>query len=103
MRPAMVMAVTLMAGTALGSDTEAARTRNVAVVVYEGVEILDFAGPAEVFAAAGDHAGLVDRRAFRPYTVGVSKDPVLSQGFVRITPEFSVDDAPKPALPPYVW
>jgi len=30
--------------------------RNVAIVLYDGVEILDFAGPTEVFTAAGNGA-----------------------------------------------
>jgi putative intracellular protease/amidase len=92
------MGLVLTAGTALGAPAPGARTRNVAVVVYEGVEVLDFAGPAEVFAAAGGYAGVPDQRAFRPYTVAATRDAVLSQGFVRILSEFSIDDAPKPDI-----
>lgn len=72
------------------------RGREVAIVLYEGVEVLDFSGPAEVFTAAAGFAGTGDEAAFRTYTMGVTKDPILSQGFVRIVPEFSIDDAPKP-------
>jgi putative intracellular protease/amidase len=70
-------------------------TRNVAIVVYEGMEILDFAGPSEVFAAAAGFGESRGSDAFRVYTVGATKQPVVSQGFVKITPEFSIDDAPK--------
>jgi transcriptional regulator GlxA family with amidase domain len=73
-----------------------ARTRNVAIVLYEGVEVLDFSGPAEVFAAAAGFAGTGEQAAFRTYTMGVTTDAILSQGFVRVVPEFSIDDAPKP-------
>ncbi len=66
-------------------------TRQVAVVLYERVELLDFAGPAEVFAAAGPGA-------FRVYTVAETKEPLRSQGFLTVTPEFSVDDAPAPDI-----
>ena len=88
------LAVLLLAPAATSA---APATRNVAIVLYEGVEILDFAGPSEVFKAA---AGMVegDTPAFRPYTVAATKAPVTSQGFVRITPEFSVDDAPRPDI-----
>jgi transcriptional regulator GlxA family with amidase domain len=89
-------AVMMTACSAGAADTPGARTRNVAIVLYEGVEILDFAGPSEVFAAAAGHAGLGDRPGFRVYTMAATKAPVTSQGFVRITPEFSIDDAPKP-------
>ena len=90
-------AVTMMTACSAGAaDAPGARTRNVAIVLYEGVEILDFAGPSEVFAAAAGHAGLGDRPGFRVYTMAATKAPVTSQGFVRITPEFSIEDAPKP-------
>lgn len=68
--------------------------RNVAILVYPGVELLDFAGPGEVFACAS----VAGAQAFRVYTVGVAKQPVTSQGFVTITPEFSIADCPKPAI-----
>jgi transcriptional regulator GlxA family with amidase domain len=63
----------------------AAEPRNVAIVVYPGVELLDFAGPGEVFSAA----------SFNVFTVAATKDPIVSQGFVRITPEHAIADAPK--------
>jgi len=78
--------------------TRAAYTRNVAVVVYEGVEVLDFAGPSEVFAAAATFARANGQPAFNVYTVGVSKEPVTSQGFVKVTPNYTIADAPKPDL-----
>ena len=61
--------------------------RNVAIVVYEDVEILDFAGPTEVFTAAGNFG------AFRVYTVAATHQPILSQGILRVTPDHSVEDA----------
>jgi D-alanyl-D-alanine carboxypeptidase (penicillin-binding protein 5/6) len=66
--------------------------KNVAVFVHEGVEILDFAGPAEVFAAA-------DRgRAFNVYTVAASTDDLISQGFLTIKPKYTLANCPKPDL-----
>jgi putative intracellular protease/amidase len=68
------------------------KTRSVAVLVFDGVELLDFAGPGEVFAAAG-HGG-----AFDVFTVGATRDPVVSQGFVTIVPEHSIESAPRPDI-----
>jgi D-alanyl-D-alanine carboxypeptidase (penicillin-binding protein 5/6) len=66
--------------------------KNVAVFVHNGVELLDFAGPAETFAAA-------DRgRAFNVYTVAASADDVISQGFLRIKPKYTLANCPKPDL-----
>jgi transcriptional regulator GlxA family with amidase domain len=93
---AMGSLAVLTACSAGAAEAPRARTRNVAIVLYEGVEILDFAGPSEVFSAATGYAGLGDRPAFRVYTVSATKEPITSQGFIRVTPEFSIDDAPKP-------
>lgn len=71
-------------------------TRNVAVVLYEGVELLDFAGPGEVFKAAAQIGAVDGVPAFRVYTVATSKEPLTSQGFVKVLPEFSFADAPRP-------
>jgi transcriptional regulator GlxA family with amidase domain len=73
-------------------------TKNVAIVIYEGIEILDFAGPAEVFAMASRMGSDRGRPAFKVYTVAASREPITSQGFVKITPEYTIDDAPAPDL-----
>ncbi len=78
--------------TAVARD--ATQPRSVAILVYEGVELLDFAGPGEVFAAARGSGG----RAFRVFTVAASKSSIRSQGFVEVTPEFSFADCPAPDL-----
>lgn len=68
--------------------------RNVAVLLYGGVELLDFAGPAEVFSASRSEEG----RRFRVYTVAETTEPVVSQGFARVVPEYSIVDCPRPDL-----
>src|SRR6187402_188346 len=62
--------------------------RNVAVFLYEGVELLDFAGPGEVFSASG----------FKVYTVSLDGKELLSQGFLTIQPQYSIDNAPFPDI-----
>ena len=47
---------------------------NVAVVVWQGVELLDFAGPGEVFAVARAEDG----RCFRVFTVSKTTEPITS-------------------------
>jgi putative intracellular protease/amidase len=70
------------------------RPRNVAIVVYPSVELLDFAGPGEVFASA--HTG--GARGIHVYTVAESSAPVTSMEFVTITPEFTLDNCPTPDI-----
>jgi transcriptional regulator GlxA family with amidase domain len=93
----MVFLLTLPAAAAEPAP-RATYTRNVAIVLYDGVEILDFAGPSEVFQAAGRFGRSGVTPAFRVYTVAVSREPLTSQGFVKIVPEFTFDDAPAPDL-----
>ena len=62
--------------------------KNVAILVYEGMELLDFAGPAEVFSVAGGG------RAFEVFTVAASPGPVKSLGFA-FTPHYTLGDCPK--------
>ena len=65
------------------------KIKTVAVLLFEGVELLDFAGPAEVFIVA-------DRgHAFRVITVAASTQPVKTMGGVTITPDFRYQDAPR--------
>jgi hypothetical protein len=54
-------------------------TKNVAIVVYNGVEILDFAGPAEVFAASAGRGANGGERAFNVYLVSKTRQPIVSQ------------------------
>ena len=68
--------------------------RNVAIVIWDGVEILDFAGPSEVFASAR----APDGREFNVYTVARTRDPIVSQGFITVTPQYTIDDCPKPDI-----
>ncbi len=73
------------------SSSQIKDTINVAVFLYDGVELLDFAGPAEVFAAASYYT---NNYHFNVYTV--AKDAKLeSQGFLDITPDHSLGNAPK--------
>jgi putative intracellular protease/amidase/YHS domain-containing protein len=74
---------------------ERIKVRNVAIVLYQGIELLDFAGPGEVFASARTIEG---QRAFNVYTVGASTDNLVSQGFLTIKPQYSFADAPKPDI-----
>lgn len=58
---------------------------SVCFYLYDGVEVLDFAGPMEVFSYAG----------FKIITVAKTKAPLLSQGILKIIPDYSIKDAPQ--------
>ena len=52
--------------------------------LQDGVEVLDFAGPMEVFSAAG----------FNYFTVSKTYAPIHSQGVLFVTPDYTIKDAP---------
>jgi transcriptional regulator GlxA family with amidase domain len=62
---------------------------NVAILLFEGVELLDFAGPAEVFGVAGEG------QSFQVFTVAESTDLLRVMGGVTVKPDYAVKDAPK--------
>jgi putative intracellular protease/amidase len=70
------------------------RERNVAIVIYPDVELLDFAGPGEVFAASHSKAG----HLFHVYTVAESLEPCSSMGFLKVTPQYTFENCPKPDI-----
>ncbi|WCT11073.1 DJ-1/PfpI family protein [Mucilaginibacter jinjuensis] len=52
--------------------------------LQDGVEVLDFAGPMEVFSYAGFDVAVVSK----------TKDPIVAQGVLKIIPQYSINDAP---------
>jgi transcriptional regulator GlxA family with amidase domain len=83
--------VALCAGPATSAEPKEkkAGVKTVAVLIFEGVELLDFTGPAEVFIVA-DHG-----KAFRVVTVSGSTKPLKTMGGITVTPDHSYDTAPK--------
>ncbi|MBK8449546.1 MAG: DJ-1/PfpI family protein [Saprospiraceae bacterium] len=67
---------------------------NVAILLYDGVELLDFAGPGEVFQQANFNG----KNAFTVYTVGVDSNKLLSQNFLNITTQYVIEDCPMPEI-----
>jgi len=63
--------------------------KTVAVMLFEGVELLDFAGPAEVFIIADKG------KSFRVVTVAETTKPLKTMGGITVTPEFAFENAPK--------
>ena len=98
MRMTMLLAAVLCAVTSRATSaddntpTRRDKPMTVAILVFEGVELLDFAGPAEVFAVA-DYG-----RSFKVVTVSKSTQPLRTMGGIRVTPDYRYDDAPQPDI-----
>src|SRR3954453_2607542 len=65
--------------------------RSVAILVFDDVEVLDFAGPYEVFNVAGE---LGEGTPFSVFSVGLSGAPAVGRGGFTVQPTYSLDDAP---------
>jgi putative intracellular protease/amidase len=72
-------------------------TRNVAIVVYENAEPLDWTGPFEVYNDAAEFGTANGEPAFNVYIVSKTKQPVNAQG-LSVVPTYSIQDAPKPDI-----
>jgi putative intracellular protease/amidase len=68
------------------APVEATDAKRVAILVFNGVEILDFTGPYEMFGAAGCDV----------YTVAATKDPVSTAMGMTVVPKYAFADAPQP-------
>lgn len=73
---------------------------NVGILIFDDVEVLDFAGPFEVFSRTQLVPGLDSRRSgdsapFHTFTVGKTSEIVHATGDLRLVPHHSFADAPK--------
>jgi transcriptional regulator GlxA family with amidase domain len=72
---------------------------NVGILVFDNVEILDFAGPFEVFSRVRLTPGVDSRRTdesapFHVFTVARSRGSIRTTGDLEIVPQRSFADAP---------
>lgn len=71
--------------------------RNVAILIFNDVEVLDFAGPFEVFGVSRN-ADEPPQKLFNVYTVAQSAGPVLARNGLSVNPAYTLADCPKPDL-----
>ena len=70
----------------LGGGKDAPPT--VAILLFNGAELIDFAGPWEVFGTAG----------FLVHTVAETKDPMTMVFGQKVIPDYTFDMSPKPNI-----
>ncbi len=71
-------------------------TRNIAILVFETVEVLDFAGPLEVFASV--NTVLKDNPPFNVYTVAEAAGSIRAANPLTIVPDYTIDTCPPPDI-----
>jgi transcriptional regulator GlxA family with amidase domain len=75
------------------------RRMTVGVLIFDDVEVLDFAGPFEVFSRTRMVAGADSRRTddsapFETFTVARTRDTITAIGGLEVAPRYSWADAP---------
>ena len=66
--------------------------RHVAIMIFDDVEVLDFAGPYEVFNVTGE---LNSPSPLNVFTVAESHSPIRTRGQLSVNPNYSIYDMPK--------
>ena len=69
--------------------------KNVAILIFDEVEVLDFCGPFEVFSVAGRREG---REPFNVYTVAETRSPVSARNNLSVNPAHTLEDCPRPDI-----
>ena len=70
-------------------------TREVAIMIFDNVEVLDFCGPFEVFAVCRAESG---DSHFEVFTVAQHDGPVIARNGLSVNPAYTFDSCPKPDI-----
>jgi transcriptional regulator GlxA family with amidase domain len=68
---------------------------NLAILIFDDVEVLDFCGPFEVFAMTNR---FTDPAPFNLFTVAEKPGPIRTRGGLSINPHYRLTDCPRPNL-----
>jgi putative intracellular protease/amidase len=84
----LLLCLSLVSATALAAAPapDAHPRKRVAILLFDGVEIIDYSGPYEVFGAAD----------YDVYTVGRSKTAITTSMGLTVVPKYDFADAPAP-------
>jgi len=69
--------------------------KNVGIFLFNGVEVLDFAGPFEVFITAArlcEEEG--KEKPFNIFTFATTKSNIVARGGLEVIPTYSLEDVP---------
>ncbi len=75
--------------------TQNMERRNLAILIFDDVEVLDFAGPFEVFAVTDE---LNEYAFFNVFTVAETTHPITAKNGLSINPDYMFQDCPTPNI-----
>ena len=70
--------------------------RNVAILLFDEVEVLDFAGPFEIFSVTGRRDG--GDPPFNVYTVAEKPGTISARNNLIVQPHYTLDTCPTPDI-----
>jgi putative intracellular protease/amidase len=82
--PPLLLALAVLAAPPLRAQHQMPSGPKVAILVFDGVQIIDFTGPYEVFGQAG----------FPTFTVAPAAGPITTSMGMKVTPAYTLADAP---------
>lgn len=65
----------------------------VGIFIFDGIEVLDFCGPLEVFSVASAEQGPTPG-AFQVCLIARQRDPITTRGGMRVLPDHTLEDHP---------
>src|SRR5215510_7403777 len=71
--------------------------KQVGIVVYEAIEVLDFCGPFEVFSLTrlDEEKRREESSPFQVFLVAETKQPIVATGGMKVLPDFDLNDCPE--------
>jgi transcriptional regulator GlxA family with amidase domain len=69
----------------------------VGILIFNNVEVLDVAGPFEVFSVTriNEHLRFKENSPFKVVLIAENSDQILTVGGLHLTPDFTIDNCPK--------
>jgi transcriptional regulator GlxA family with amidase domain len=67
--------------------------KNIAILIFDDVEVLDFAGPFEVFAVTDE---LLGHEPFHTFTLALRPGSIRARNGLKIVPDFTLENCVSP-------
>jgi transcriptional regulator GlxA family with amidase domain len=70
--------------------------KQVGILLFENIEVLDFCGPFEVFSVTrlNEEKRREELSPFKVFLVAETKEPVVTTGGMKVLPDYDLDDCP---------
>jgi len=71
--------------------------KEVGILLFDNIEVLDFCGPFEVFSVTrlNEEKRREESSPFRVFLVAETKELIVTTGGMRVLPDFNLNDCPK--------